>query len=304
MSRSLSSSEPQYSDTPITDSVITFSMAPNSTESPLLNLAPEIRNRIYGLVLGGKAIHILCDGNRIQYFICASSDASPKQSQSTVAGDSSCKAIDHDWGLTHEGCSPLTDDARHIGLLFVCKQIYDEAHLLPFAINTFVLETRRNLSNFIDYLTPEQKHALTSINFCFRPFPRNAVWSSSYGMEAVLDALKPMARLSSFELTIQTPFHERDAVDLMLNHFRLKLDTAVKWLANQSLTTVRIRLNAGGGKKSAQYDEAYTQLESLAREYEAKMLKRAVEDSSAGPEAGAKAEGRCQCPSDKSRESV
>ena len=100
-------------------------MKRNSTTSRLLSLPPEVRNRIYNLVLGGERLAINYEPHQhtykqINYF---------------------CQRVHMGGGLYHHLAPvPYRHDARHtfhLGLLRVCRQIYGETALLPYALNEF-----------------------------------------------------------------------------------------------------------------------------------------------------------------------
>jgi hypothetical protein len=89
------------------------SIARNRQQSPLLRLPPEIRNRIYGLVLGGKQIQV-CDAKN-----CASRHRCRSRKQKN--------RYDTYFHLRR----------RDLALLVSCHQIHEETKLLPFNHNEF-----------------------------------------------------------------------------------------------------------------------------------------------------------------------
>ena len=109
-------------------------MTRNSSASPFLRLPPEIRVRIYSLVLGGQQLWISHSGCRIRF-------GTPGKSQ---LGPSS--QYFHRWGtFGHFTAEPLSSinpfsSTLHLGLLRVCRQIYIETALLPYALNTFTFK--------------------------------------------------------------------------------------------------------------------------------------------------------------------
>jgi hypothetical protein len=50
-----------------------------------------------------------------------------------------------------------------LGLLLACRQVYCEAALLPFGLNTFVFGTRTSLVNFLASLTSTQATAVRKV---------------------------------------------------------------------------------------------------------------------------------------------
>ncbi len=106
----------------------------NSTVSPLLSLPPEIRNRIYDLVLGGQMLWISYNFH---------------ERHDIIKGR--LKKI-------HTGFK--LDQKVQIGFLRVCRQIYGEAALLPYALNKFIFRTDCVRRKFEKITRPAQKRAV------------------------------------------------------------------------------------------------------------------------------------------------
>ena len=72
--------------------------------------------------------------------------------------------------LRHSSCpsyrsrGPVAPLRLNVSLLRVCRQIYDEAHFIPYSTNTFSFETPRNLRAFIHYFVRRG----VSVNKAFR----------------------------------------------------------------------------------------------------------------------------------------
>ncbi|KAH7076551.1 hypothetical protein BKA63DRAFT_381632, partial [Paraphoma chrysanthemicola] len=104
------------------------STARNQRESPFLRLPPECRNLIYEHALGG----------RIYRF------------KDTV----------------HRSHAVLDTKGEHhiLGLLYVCHQIYSEASLFPYSLNTFSFrEFDHSLMPFLAHRRLAHTRAITSI---------------------------------------------------------------------------------------------------------------------------------------------
>ncbi|KAF2036006.1 hypothetical protein EK21DRAFT_84386 [Setomelanomma holmii] len=100
----------------------------NQRESPLLRLPSEVRNVIYELVLGGKTFKF--------------KDAVNRGHASMVA----------------------TSERHVLGLLYTCHQIYSEASLLPYSLNTFSFrEFDVSLEPFLSHRRLAHNRAITSI---------------------------------------------------------------------------------------------------------------------------------------------
>ena len=141
-------------------------MAANARQSPLLRLSPEIRNRIYKLVLGGHEIHISAGCETLRSSICVLTHVDAETSDDS-SGESRGSWLDYN---LHEHCCPPSYRQRgteriklDVSLLQVCKQIHEEAALLPFASNTFLLQSISQLAWFSEHLLSAQRSAVTSI---------------------------------------------------------------------------------------------------------------------------------------------
>ncbi|CAK1362175.1 hypothetical protein CB0940_02540 [Cercospora beticola] len=108
-------------------------------DSRLLSLAPEIRNQIYGYVLGGHKVHVYIDcvqdeNTRRQGFCTHScgSNLSVVQSEElrNVGTEAPCAA-----------CGRDRFTSLDLSLLRTCHQIYADTALLPYSTNDFLIET-------------------------------------------------------------------------------------------------------------------------------------------------------------------
>ncbi len=121
-------------------------MQRNARASPILRLPSEIRNRILELVFIQQerpCVRLLNHAHK--------ANAVPGQPESVH------------WGgylyLTQH-FSPWRRLSLHLQVLRVCRQIYAEAALLPFALNNFSCESQPALEEFEDKLKPVQLQAI------------------------------------------------------------------------------------------------------------------------------------------------
>ena len=156
---------------------LSSSIERNATTSPLLRLPPEIRNRIFHFVLGGEHIHVFRDYQR----------------QGTTNGRRP-RSLDKRgyWCLynTTAGIGASDEDKwKHfysIKLLLVCRQIYAEACLLPYALNIFSAYNATVLrSAFLPSLKPCQRRALRSLAIKWSWKPAVRVANSMDGVKEV-----------------------------------------------------------------------------------------------------------------------
>lgn len=115
----------------------------NLAVSPLLSLPPELRNRIYDLVLGGKRLWIGYSLHEHKYKTTRS-----RRERIHIAG-----------GLCYHERSSLLK-TLNIGLLRVCRQTYGEAALMLYALNKFAFENNWVRRKFEKGMRPAQMRAI------------------------------------------------------------------------------------------------------------------------------------------------
>lgn len=117
--------------------------------SRLLALPGEIRQLIYGFVFGGNWLHVSTEGStvrpclkphrfRLRYEVIKDSPTRQRFVQGLASHDE-CFA---------EYTEGETADQLCLGLLQVCRQVYNEARLVPFSANTFIFKQRSVLQRF------------------------------------------------------------------------------------------------------------------------------------------------------------
>ncbi|KAK3648713.1 hypothetical protein LTR56_000986 [Elasticomyces elasticus] len=158
----------------------------NATESALLNLPPEVRTRIWCCVLGGHTIHVdnreprhgfaghslaVHDGQsaggqhaatKVRNRMCQTRE------DSTASGNEVSEAaetiVKEDYHTKHSKCWNTPKNRLGLRLLRVCRQVHQEAALLPYQENNFVMERGfLTLSRFLMALMPVQSQALHSL---------------------------------------------------------------------------------------------------------------------------------------------
>ncbi|KAK4097674.1 hypothetical protein N658DRAFT_518468 [Parathielavia hyrcaniae] len=118
----------------------------NHQNSPLLRLPPELRNRIYELVLDVGQIHVCFKKwkHRVQ-------TRSGQRYYETTEGGFCCRILDRDqnpWKTIDAAfeCSPR----RGMTLLSpVCRQLYHETALLPFRLNAWSFESAQVMDRYV-----------------------------------------------------------------------------------------------------------------------------------------------------------
>ncbi|KAF7190311.1 hypothetical protein HII31_08642 [Pseudocercospora fuligena] len=133
--------------------------ARNATDSRLLALPAELRNRIYGFVLSGQVLHINNAGH-LSVVCVANMDTT------AAAEDYEASKITENLELCcnlHKRCF-RADQQYSTALLQVCREINTEAALLPFSGNTFVMTMAGSLGAFLEGLHIKQRKAIQSIH--------------------------------------------------------------------------------------------------------------------------------------------
>lgn len=173
----------------------------------LLSLPPEVRNRIYELVLGVGTIHI--EPYTFSASVCTAAVNDNDTVRALRQGDALIEAHDA-WKTRHSACTehlaaytmfqgPIDREeiGRHpygVALLQTCRQVHSEAALLPFKINTFAIHWLRSLPSFLASLMRAQQRSIRAVT----------VYSSRFDLQPGRPHLKTrhltgLTRLTLFE---------------------------------------------------------------------------------------------------------
>jgi len=139
-----------------------------------LGFPPEIRNLIYRYALGSSHLHIY--GSRLRIRVCGNPGSYRCRTGRTERSSGSLLDVRlRDMRLRDMRSQPFrhycwekrVDRRRRcklaLGLLLACRQVYCEAALLPFGLNTFVFGTCTSLVNFLASLTLTQAAAVRKV---------------------------------------------------------------------------------------------------------------------------------------------
>lgn len=154
-----------------------------------LSILVDIRVQIYKLVLGGKTLHFNDYfkelGNR-GIFQCTASwpdVALFDNGEHTKVAQFVGSQVDKCLRCRHLKCYADWEGLQ-VSLLQVCKTIYYEASLVPFADNTFTFPSREMVSRFFARLEPWQAAAVHQVILYqqdwWRYWERNSISSRSY----------------------------------------------------------------------------------------------------------------------------
>lgn len=163
----------------------------NVATSPLLRLPTELRLYIYEHILGGETLHIRFKAfnsvedlrqtynsfgsmlsvsslmgrrTKLTHYICNAKSSESEIYERFLAQDwQDHKSAHCMMGFRHEGCMTLN---KHIelSLLRVCRQIYQEAKLIPYTSNAFSFGVNWAFQEFVPSLGLAQRHAITTIH--------------------------------------------------------------------------------------------------------------------------------------------
>jgi len=136
---------------------------------PFLDLPPELRNRIYELVLGGNLIHIriIAGAKSFQVTVC---DGDPEVTQDVVASSAHCRIIrtpcrSEPLVQRHLACWSRSKIGLSPAVLQIRRQTYSEAALITFTSNAFSFAQRPAFKAFLAILSRVQLRAITSLQF-------------------------------------------------------------------------------------------------------------------------------------------
>ncbi|KAK4556800.1 hypothetical protein LTR86_006371 [Recurvomyces mirabilis] len=148
--------------------------AKNAQKSRLLDLPPELRTRVWSFVLCGHTIHVpgYQNGPRHQICKCDTPDSELLKRLRAPREPMHEKDLYPERDLYaegHAGCTPeshLHHDSQRLlptAILQVCRQIHEEAALLPFRGNIFAAASLTSLATFAQHLLMEQARAIIEI---------------------------------------------------------------------------------------------------------------------------------------------
>jgi len=164
------------------------SASTNFTESLFFRLPPELRNRIYTLLFGNRTIHIRekqlgdpADVPNVELSFCTVQHDQVEVEIYTLEGHKykPLKSYDglHHAYVDHPWSWPPPDPRlfRTLQFLGVCRQIYQEAALIPFATNTFCFHDIGSMRRFTKSLMPRHARAITSVILAISGYERGNI---------------------------------------------------------------------------------------------------------------------------------
>ncbi|KAF2162118.1 hypothetical protein M409DRAFT_27498 [Zasmidium cellare ATCC 36951] len=134
----------------------------NSTESPLLNLQPEIRNRIFLYALGNSTIHLWTDPKTHQqrYTVCSAKKCTEGLLEHVTKAKRPFYSTFRKYSYPCNDKEPIR---LPLQLLQTCRQVYEEAALIPFSTNRFQVGDEA-FREFAYRIMAFQKRAIKSLS--------------------------------------------------------------------------------------------------------------------------------------------
>ncbi|KAK5128873.1 hypothetical protein LTR85_000206 [Meristemomyces frigidus] len=149
----------------------------NATQSPLLRLPPELRNRIWYLALGGKTVHVYGYNDhrrqRVYHSICRASADDPEVAAASMTALQEgmqdpawlLNYEDHDQECLHHSVPNwrAANSQLPLSLLRASRQVHQEAALIPYQHNTFAFVHFNTVGPFLKTLVPAQARAIEQL---------------------------------------------------------------------------------------------------------------------------------------------
>ena len=190
-----------------------MSSAQHNASTPLLRLPLEIKNQIYKYTFGGNLIHIIQkhdkDGRTFKSYICCAS-ISEEEAQENFDSEST-----HPWYAPanegrHDSCHGFDGnielhqrpDALSLSPLRSCRQVYNEAHHIPYSANTFGCFNPKTLQSFVTSLAQGSKDNQLAVRSLFLEMDFTVESDMSLWKKAVATCAKRLTALQNVSISI------------------------------------------------------------------------------------------------------
>lgn len=133
----------------------------NVSSSQFLRLPPEIRGRIYYFVFGGSQIYVGQTNDKTEDRYAHRSKDNPNGRQHKAGKLYHDTSLEHQYKKYHYDTDTVVGSGTEIDLrvLRVCRQIFTEAALLPYKLNSFTFEHDEVRRTFERIVRPGKKLA-------------------------------------------------------------------------------------------------------------------------------------------------
>lgn len=219
------------------DDVLSFSLSDmqgsmrpiyeTNQESRLLSLPAEIRNQIFEYVLGNNTVHVwgpaqgsmkLRADRKLRRSVCLRDETEEEDADwlKTRVKHETAATEQPSYDARHANCKLrcsakelkvpkiAATDKLDLGLLLTCRQIHNEACLLPYQLNTFSFVSVIDLEAFVSHLIPSQVAAVEHLSFLFHNFNADPTFAAR--LKSQLSGLKSLILLVQLH-DVSSPNH-------------------------------------------------------------------------------------------------
>ena len=196
--------------------------AQHNASSPLLKLPLEIKNLIYKYSFGGHLIHIIQNpekgGPKFKNTICRAL-ISEEEAQENFEAETT-----HPWyapvnegrhnlcRFQKKGRSPVEEgrpEVFNLSALRCCRQMYNEAHHIPYSKNTFSCDDPETLRNFVVSLAQGNHGNHLAVRSLFLEMEVNVLLYGNEWRTAVFTCTKHLKALQNISMSMEWgPWYE------------------------------------------------------------------------------------------------
>ncbi|KAF6221855.1 hypothetical protein HO133_001823 [Letharia lupina] len=191
-----------------------LSSAQHNASSPLLRLPLEVKNLIYRSTFGDNLVHIIQNSDKgtatFKNTICRAS-ISEEEAQENFDGESThqwyapANEGRHDCCRFQKGATFLDREegpkVLSLSLLRCCRQIYNEAHHIPHATNTFSCNDPETLQKFVVSLAQGSNDNHLAVRSLFLEMVYETTFENSWG-RAVSTGAKLLKGLQNISIDV------------------------------------------------------------------------------------------------------
>ncbi|KAK5138521.1 hypothetical protein LTR08_000108 [Meristemomyces frigidus] len=251
----------------------------NATESPLLRCPPEVRNRIWYFALCGQTIHVTGKTRQGRPVIYHRACQAAVKDEDAFAGTQGEEM--KDYAVRHAVCLqedlPVKNSTIPVAVFRACRQIHQEAALLPYKHNTFAFQYLWDAVPFLQSLFSAQARAIEKLHLV----PKGMYYDYSTKtcaklLRGKLKGLKELTVEIEVMDTVRTAdafgmWGEKDRESMRKSLLQLRCLPAVS--ATVTMVLVETRLDWPSAKSSAGWLEV---ARDWAKEIEEELMRPAV----------------------------
>ena len=206
-------------------------------ESPLLRLPAEIRNHIWSSLFCNSLIIVRLenDGSTLTHSVCQEVNNELQLVNSLKDAGNVQRWAHED---IHQECRSSWNSEKRLDVLRACRQIHQEAALLPFSENSFCFTSGRALHIFLKATIPQQVRAIKSISIATQLKPDDFSVEERKDFERLVR--RRLAKIDALAIAVEV---NKPKLALAFTHveiFRTMLTSQVLRLHRFSLKDVRV----------------------------------------------------------------